>query len=140
MSYNKIIVMGRLTKTPELRSTPSGTPVCECRLAFDNGWGENKKSCFIDVTVWGKQAEFVAKYFTKGAGILIDGRLEMDTWKDKTDGKDRSKHYIVAERATFPISAGKGGGASPEEDYAPASASRGASAGSHVDTSDDIPF
>ena len=140
MSYNKIIVMGRLTRDPELRNTPSGTPVCEGRVAFDNGWGENKKACFIDVTVWGKQAEFVSKYFKKGAGIHIDGRLEMDSWKDKTDGKERSKHYIVAERVTFPIGAGKGGAPSSDEEYAPATGGRAAGAGAASADADDIPF
>lgn len=139
MSYNKIIVMGRLTRDPELRSTPNGTPVCECAVAFDNGWGENKRPCFIDVVVWGKQADFVNKYFKKGAGIHIDGRLEMDSWKDKDTGKNRSKHQIVAERVTFPVGAGKSGAPSSDEEYVPA-ASRASSVASASADADDIPF
>jgi len=109
MSYNKIIMMGRLTKDPDLRSIPSGTPICEFGIAVDSGFGDNKRTCFIDVTVWGKQAEFVHKYFKKGSGIHVDGRLDLDTWDDKNGGGKRYKHRITAERVTFPVGAvGKG--------------------------------
>lgn len=111
MSYNKVIGMGRLTRDPDLRTIPSGTPVCEFGLAMDSGWGDNKKTCFIDVTVWGKQAEFVSKYFKKGDGIHLEGRLDFDSWEDKNGGGKRSKHRITAERVTFPVGAGKGGNA-----------------------------
>jgi len=109
MSYNKVIMMGRLTRDPELRSIPSGTPLCEIGIAVDSGWGDNKKTCFIDVTVWGKQAEFVKQWFKKGDGIVIDGRLDLESWEDKNGGGKRSKHRITAERATFPVGAGKKG-------------------------------
>jgi single-strand DNA-binding protein len=142
MSYCKIICMARLTADPELRTTPQGTPVCEARIAFDNGWGDNKKTCFISVTIWGKQGEFVKQYFSKGSGILIDGRLEFDTWDDKETGAKRSKHYIVAERVTFPISSSKNAeasaGASPAS---PAAAAGGNSQGwGAAPNADDIPF
>ena len=109
MSYNKIIMMGRLTRNPELRTIPSGTPVCEFGVAADSGWGDNKKTCFIDVTVWGKQAEFVSKYFMKGDGIHIEGRLDFDIWEDKNGGGKRSKHRITAERVTWPTGAPRKG-------------------------------
>ena len=108
MSFNKVIMMGRLTRNPDLRTIPSGTPVCEFGLACDSGWGQNKKTCFIDVTVWGKQAEFVSKYFKKGDGIHVEGRLDFDTWEDKNGGGKRSKHRITAERVTFPVGAKQG--------------------------------
>ena len=107
MSYNKVIMMGRLTRDPDLRTIPSGTPVCEFGIACDSGWGDNKKVCFIDVTVWGKQAEFVSKYFLKGEGIHIEGRLDFDTWEDKQGGGKRSKHRVTVERVTFPVGAKK---------------------------------
>ncbi len=107
MSYNKVIMMGRLTRDPDLRTIPSGTPVCEFGIAADSGWGDNKKTCFIDVTVWGKQAEFVAKYFNKGDGIHLEGRLDFDRWEDKNGGGKRSKHRVTAERVTFPVGANK---------------------------------
>jgi len=107
--------MGRLTRDPDVRTIPSGTPVCEFGLAMDSGWGDNKKTCFIDVTVWGKQAEFVGKYFKKGAGIHLEGRLDFDTWEDKNGGGKRSKHRITAERVTFPVGAGRGGAESGAE-------------------------
>jgi len=103
MSYNKIIAMGRLVAEPEMRSISSGTPVCEFRMAFDNGWGDNKKTCFIGVTCWGKTAEFVEQWFHKGDGVLVDGRLEFDQWDDKSTGEKRSKHYITAEKVKFPL-------------------------------------
>ena len=103
MSFNKVIMMGRLTRDPDLRTIPSGTPVCEFGLASDSGWGDNKKTCFIDITVWGKQSEFVSKYFKKGDGIHIEGRLDFDTWQDKNGGGKRSKHRVTAERVTWPV-------------------------------------
>jgi len=132
MSYNKFIVMGRLTRDPELRITPNGTPVCECGMAFDNGWGDNKRPCFIEVTVWGKQAEFVKNYFKKGSGILVDGRLEFDQWDDKETGKKLSKHYITAERVTFTISDARG-----SENSKPQESS---SAEKRFENTEDVPF
>ncbi len=116
MSYNKVVLMGRLTRDPELRTIPSGTPVADFGLAADSGWGENKKTCFVDVTVWGKQAEFVAKYFKKGDGIHLDGRLELEQWEDKDSHEKRSKHKITAERVTFPVGSSKKSETTVDED------------------------
>lgn len=109
MSFNRIIMMGRLTRDPDLRQIPSGTSVLECGIAVDSGWGENKKTCFIDITVWGKQAEFVSKYFMKGDGVHIEGRLDLDMWTDKNGGGKRSKHRITVERITWPTGTPKKG-------------------------------
>lgn len=103
MSYNKVIMMGRLTRDPELRTIGSGTNVAEFGLAVDSGWGDNKRTTFIDVTSWGKQSEFVTKYFKKGDGIHIEGRLEFEQWEDKNGGGKRSKHKVTAERVTFTV-------------------------------------
>lgn len=113
MSYNKVIMMGRLTRDPEIKETSGGTKVAEFGLAVDSGWGENKRTTFVDITAWSKQAEFVAKYFHKGDGIHIEGRLDLDTWEDKNGGGKRSKHRITSERITFPLGGkGKSDGAS----------------------------
>lgn len=99
---NVTMMMGRLCRDPELRTIPSGTPVCEFAIAVDSGWGDNKKTCFIDVTVWGKQAEFVNNKFRKGDGIFVQGRIDFSRWEDKNGGGPRSKHGLTAERIAFP--------------------------------------
>ena len=101
-------------------------------IASDSGWGDNKKTCFIDVTVWGKQAEFVAQNFSKGDGIFIEGRLDFDRWKDKNSGDMRSKHRITVERVTFPVGNRKKTGLS---DTPPADSS-----GWNSNEIDEIPF
>ena len=103
MSMNLVILEGRLTKPPELRDTPAGTPVCDFSIAVDDGFGDKKKTCYMDITAWANQATFVAEYFKKGSGILIQGRMSMDQWEDKETGKKRTKHKVTAEKVTFPI-------------------------------------
>jgi single-strand DNA-binding protein len=106
MSFNKAILMGRLTRDVELKEV-NDTHVGSFGVAVDSGWGDNKKTTFIDIVTWGKQAEFVSKYFFKGDGIHIEGRIDLDTWEK--DGEKRSKHKVTAEKVTFPL--GKSGGA-----------------------------
>lgn len=79
---NSVILMGRLTRTPELRQTREGTLVCSFSVAVDNGYGENKKTDFINCVAWKGTAEFVSKYFTKGQMIALSGRLSTRTWDD----------------------------------------------------------
>ncbi|WP_027390548.1 single-stranded DNA-binding protein [Chrysiogenes arsenatis] len=117
-SFNKIILLGNLTRDPELRFIPSGAAVATFGLAVNNPRVENEVM-FIDVTVWNKPAENCAKYLTKGNTILIEGRLSMESWEDKQTGQKRSKHKIVAESVQF-IRTGKGGNQSaPDEANAP---------------------
>ena len=102
---NKVIMIGRLTKDPELRALPNGTPKAELRLAtsreYKNRDGERQKdTCYIDITVWGRQAETVHQYLRKGRQVLIEGRIAFDEWEGK-DGQRRSKHSIVADRVQF---------------------------------------
>jgi single-strand DNA-binding protein len=100
---NKIIVMGRLTRDPELRRTGSGVAVASFRVAVDRDHGpkgEEKKTDFIDCVAWRSIGEFVAKYFQKGSMIIVEGRLEMRDWKDK-EGIKRTSAEINAERAYF---------------------------------------
>lgn len=88
---NKAIIMGRLTRDPELRHTGSGTPVCSFTVAVDNGYGENRQADFINCVAWNKTAEFVSKYFTKGRMIIVIGRIATRTW----EGQDGKKNYVT---------------------------------------------
>lgn len=100
---NKIIIMGRLTRDPELRRTASSTAVAGFTLAVDRDFksqnGE-KSTDFIDVVAWRNTAEFVAKYFTKGRMAVVEGRLQIRDWKDK-DGNNRRSAEVVAENVYF---------------------------------------
>lgn len=101
--FNKVILIGRLTKDPELRYTPSGKAVAGFRLAVDRGstnaQGE-KETDFIDIVVWDKQAETVQKYLTKGRLVLVDGRLQMRQY-DAQDGTRRTVYEVVAQTVRF---------------------------------------
>jgi single-strand DNA-binding protein len=117
-NLNKVMLIGNLTRDPELRHTPSGKTVSEIGLAINRTWtndqGQKQEdTTFVDVTLWGKQAEVVQQYVTKGSPISIEGRLQLDTWDDKETGKKRSKLRIVAENFQFlsgkPGAGGSGG-------------------------------
>ena len=97
---NKAILMGRLTKDPELRHTDSGTPVCSFTVAIQNGYGENQKTDFINCVAWNKSAEFVDKYFTKGRMIIVEGRISTRSWEG-TDGKKNYVTEVVANQVSF---------------------------------------
>ena len=109
-SLNKVFLMGNLTRDPELRYTPSGTPVCEFGLAVNRRYttreGEQRdETCFVDVTMWGKRGVVISEYFTKGRPIFIEGRLKYDSW-ESAEGR-RSKLVVVAEN--FEFLGGRGG-------------------------------
>jgi single-strand DNA-binding protein len=154
-NINRVVLSGRLTRDPELRSLPSGMSVCSLRIAFNTRkkdpstgeWGE--KGNFVDVTVWGRQGEIVAQYMTKGRAILVDGRLEWREFQDK-DGNNRQAIEIVADNTEFiggrDETAPGGGGFAPrsdvpvdQNDFAPAPAGVGGG-GSPSAADDDIPF
>lgn len=101
---NHIVIMGRMVRDPELRSTQSGTSVCSFTLACDRDFkskdGGEKETDFIDCVAWRSTAEFVSKYFTKGRMIALDGRLQAQNWTDR-DGNKRVSTEIVAENAYF---------------------------------------
>ena len=101
MSYQKYICQGRMVRDPDLRQIPSGTSVCDFAIAVESGWGDNKKTAFIDVTVWGKQGETFAQYFKKGdlTGV-IEGEIIQANWEK--DGQKRSKFKLTAHKWTFP--------------------------------------
>lgn len=100
---NSVIIMGRLTRDPEMRHTQNGTAVASLTLACDRDFkpknGE-KETDFIDVVVWGKTAEFAANYFTKGRMAIVDGRLQVRNWQDK-DGNRRKSVEVVADNLYF---------------------------------------
>ncbi len=100
---NRIIIMGRMTKDPELRSTNSGTPVASFTLAVDREFkssGGMKETDFIDVVAWRQTAEFASKYFSKGRMAIVEGRLQIREWTDK-NGNNRRNAEVVAENIYF---------------------------------------
>ncbi len=97
---NKVILMGRLTKDPELRRTGNQTPVCTFSIAVDNGYGENKHTDFINCVTWNRTAEFVSKYFTKGKMIIVIGRISARSWEGQ-DGKRNYATEVVASEVSF---------------------------------------
>jgi len=112
-NFNKVMLMGNLTRDPEVRYTPKGTAIATIGLAVNRQWttesGEKKEEVtFVDVDVWGKQAETIGQYMTKGKPIFIEGRLKLDQWDDKESGQKRSKLKVVCEGFQF-IGAPKGG-------------------------------
>jgi len=118
---NRVIIMGRLTRDPELRRTQSGTSVTSFSLAVDrdfkNRESGEKSTDFIDVVAWRQTAEFVCQYFSKGRMAVVEGRLQIRDWKDK-DGNNRRSAEVVADNIYFGDS--KRDGASGGSDYAPA--------------------
>jgi single-strand DNA-binding protein len=151
-SFNKVILVGNLTRDPELRYTPKGTAVAKIGLAVNRTWtsesGEKKEEVtFVDVDIFGRTAENVCQYMRKGRPILIEGRLRLDQWDDKATGQKRSKLGVVAETVQFlgsPAGA-EGGGAAPARPPRPAASSSSApaaeSGGSEAPPEeDDVPF
>ena len=102
--FNKVILIGNLTKNPELRYTPSGTPVASFGLAVNRKYRQaeelKEEVCFVDIVVFGKQAEHCGQYLSKGNGVIVDGRLQQRRW-ETDDGQKRSKHEVVAQTVTF---------------------------------------
>ncbi len=149
-SYNRVVLLGNLTRDPELRYIPSGTAVADIGLAVNdkrkNAQGELvEETTFIDVTFWARTAEVASEYLSKGSPVLIEGRLKLDQWETQ-DGQKRSKLRVVGERMQLLGAAGGGGGggrppaqkdnqysqpAPPEQDGGPPPAE---------DPGDDIPF
>jgi single-strand DNA-binding protein len=159
-NLNKVMLIGNLTRDPELRHTPSGKTVSEIGLAINRTWTNDQgqkqeETTFVDVTLWGRQAEVVQQYVTKGSPIYIEGRLQLDSWDDKETGKKRSKLRVIAENFQFlsgkPGTPGAGNGSGGYSERPPQSSSapqqrsgppQGASAAPADDfqEDDDIPF
>ena len=154
-NYNRVILMGNLTRDPELRYLPSGLAVTEFGLAINRrtkapegekaAEGERRDSVtFVDVTAWDRQAEVINEYFSKGQPIFLEGRLSFDEWTGK-DGQRRSKLRVVLERFEFitPRAGGRAPGAPPDA-AAPARSQQPPSppppAGEEAEPFDDVPF
>jgi single-strand DNA-binding protein len=153
-SFNKVILVGNLTRDPELRYTPKGTAVAKLGLAVNRVWtneaGEKKEDVtFVDVDVFGRTAENVGQYMRKGRPILIEGRLKLDQWDDKQTGQKRSKLGVVAETVQFLGSPGGAEGGAPAAPRPPRPAAAAAGAptpatepveGDEPPENDDVPF
>src|SRR3954468_5262268 len=121
-NLNKVMLMGNLTRDPEIKYTPKGTAGADIGLAVKRVWasesGEKREEVtFVDVELWGRQAELAGEYLKKGRPVYIEGRLKLDTWDDKTTGQKRSKLRVVGENFQFlgsrdgaPGGGGAGGG------------------------------
>lgn len=147
-SFNKVILVGNLTRDPELRYTPKGTAIAKIGLAVNRVWtneaGEKKEEVtFVDVDIFGRTAENVGQYMRKGRPILIEGRLKLDQWDDKQTGQKKSKLGVVAENVQFLGSpAGGEGGAAPAPRSRPAAAAPPSEPveGDAPPEGDDVPF
>ena len=160
-SLNKVLLMGNLTRDPELRVTPKGTPICQFSLAINRQFkmesGESREEViYVDVEAWGKQGETIAKYMTKGRPLYVEGRLRLDQWEDKTTKEKRSRMKVVLEQFQFlgdsrggaPGGAGGAGGssepgidqtASPER-HAPPPRSSAPAKQAAENLDEDVPF
>ncbi len=151
-NYNKVILVGNLTRDPQMSYLPSQTPVVEIGLAVNRRWRgqdnqQREETCFVDCRAYGRQAETLNQYMKKGQPILIEGRLQLDTWEGK-DGSKHSKHRVIVERFQF---LGAPSGQAPQARTAPpqdprsqeqqnASQEPPAAHNEAAGTGDDIPF
>ena len=152
-NFNKVLLVGNLTRDPELKHTPSNQAVVAIGLAvnrqFTTKEGEKREeTTFVDCEAWGRQAEVMAQYLSKGRPVLIEGRLKLDQWQDK-DGNNRSKLKVVVENFQFLGSRSEGGGGTRNEvgggEYAGAAPKPGAppttaAQGGDEAEEDSIPF
>ena len=113
-SFNRVILVGNLTRDPEVKYVASGTAVTELGLAVNRTWFDKQQNqkreetTFVDITLWARLAEIAGEYLTKGSSVLIEGRLQLDQWDDRETGKKRSKLRVVGENMT--MLGGRGGG------------------------------
>jgi single-strand DNA-binding protein len=142
-NINRVVLVGNLTRDPELRHTPSGSSVCKLRIAVNSrtkdaqgNWGD--KPNYFDVTVWGNQAESCSQFLSKGRPVGVDGRLDWREWEAQ-DGSKRQAVEIIADTVQFLGGREEGSG---ERQFVPANAGAGAGAGADFGqgADDDIPF
>ena len=161
-SVNKVMLLGNLTRDPEIRYTPKGTAVTDLGMAINRiRTGDNgeriEEVTYVDVTLWGRSAELAGQYLSKGRSVFIEGHLQLDQWDDKATGQKRSRLRVVGENMQFIGGQGQGGGGGnaqggnpqqskpaqqqqqPSGDSAPPQ-NGGAAASSFDDDADDIPF
>ncbi|MCA9272982.1 MAG: single-stranded DNA-binding protein [Phycisphaerales bacterium] len=152
-SYNKVLLMGNLTRDIELRQLPSGASIATIGLAVNERYKDKndqwvERANFIDCEMFGRRAEVMAQYLSKGSPVFIEGRLRLDTWQDKNDGSNRSKLKVVVENFEFVgggQGGGGGGGGGGGRSSGPSRQPAGQQAGGYDDyaeqvSPDDIPF
>lgn len=146
-SFNKVMLLGNLTRDPEVKYTPKGSAVTDLGIAVNrtyttDGGEKREETTFVDVTMWGRQAEIAGEYLKKGRPVFIEGRLQLDTWDDKQTGQKRSKLRVVCENFQMLGSrdGGEGGGGGRGGGSKPAKASKPAPASDEDPAEDDIPF
>lgn len=151
-NLNKVMLIGNLTRDPELRQTPKGTAVAQFGIAVNRTFrGEDGQSreeaTFIDLEAWGKQAEVISKYLTKGRPIFVEGRLKFDQWEDKNGGGKRSKLRVVVENFQFlggrqgeDAGGGGGTGADREPVAPPRRTAQPIAASTDSGIDEDVPF
>jgi single-strand DNA-binding protein len=132
-SYNRVVLVGNLTRDPELRYTPSGTAVSDIGLAVNdrrrNASGEwVDETTFVDITLWSRTAEVASEYLAKGSPVLIEGRLKLDSWENN-EGQKRTKLKVIGERMQMLGGRGGGGGGSPSSGGRPSSTSNAGPSG-----------
>lgn len=144
-SFNRVILVGNLTRDIELRYTPQGTAVTEIGLAVNDRVKRNDEwvdeTTFVDITLWGRTAEVANEYLSKGAPVLIEGRLKLDSWEDKSDGKKRYKLRVVGEK--MQMLGGRKSGGSEDDGYSRSASNSGGQGGSNEPSApphDNIPF
>jgi single-strand DNA-binding protein len=148
-SFNRIILVGNLTRDPQLSYTPANTAVCKFGIATNHKWKDRdgnarEEVCFVDCTSFGKAGETFNQYMTKGRSVLVEGRLKLDQWTTP-EGDKRSKHEVIVDNFTF-LGGGRGGdvgGRGGETNAAAVPATAGVGGGSYEappQTGDDIPF
>ncbi len=139
-SINQVILMGRLTRDPEQRTTTTGKTIASFSIAVDRG-GQEDAADFFNVTAWEKLGELVIQYLAKGRRVLVQGRLRQDTWDDKETGKKQSRIEVVATDVTFLDGpSGGDGGAAAGNASAGSSTSRSASQDVVIEDIDDKPI
>ncbi len=140
-SFNKVILVGNLTRDPELRYTHGGTSLCEVGMAVSRNWTDHstnerkEETTFVDVTLWGRTAEIAGEYLSKGRPCLIEGRLQLDQWEDRSTGQKRSKLKVVGE--TLQLLGGSQTGGKKAQDHSNAGAASESVAEPQYD---DMPF
>ena len=168
-SFNKVILVGNLTRDPQVKYTTGGTAVTEIGLAVNRQWTDKQnntrrdETTFVDITLWGRTAEIAGEYLAKGRSVLIEGRLQTDSWEDKETGQKRSRLKVVGENMTMlgsregggagggggqrSSSGGNRGGQAPAENYEPNGGDMGGGGGDYQDAppagappNDDVPF
>jgi single-strand DNA-binding protein len=148
-NYNKVILMGNLTRDPEVKYTSGGTAIAKLGMAINRTWTnkegqKQEETTFVDVDAFGRQAEVIGQYLKKGRPVMIEGRLKLDQWDDKQTGQKRSKLGVTLEGFQFLDSRGEGGGGGQGyQSDAPAAGASSASASApaaNIPEDDDVPF